>query len=76
MATGIPDAKALIKYNSNNNLEENDEEKKDPINIELTEQKANTEMVKMQLTLDYQVYKKKTMMILLWLTSLRASKAN
>ena len=38
MATGWPVAKTLIKYN-NNNLEENDEEKKEPINIELTDQK-------------------------------------
>ena len=36
MATGLPVAKILIKYNSNN-LEENDEEEKEPINIELIE---------------------------------------
>ena len=40
MATGWPVAKTLIKYN-NNNLEENDEEKKKPINIELTDQKTD-----------------------------------
>ena len=40
MATDLPIAKTLIKYNSNN-LEENDEEEKEPINIELTEQKAD-----------------------------------
>ena len=34
MATGRPVAKILIKYNSNN-LEENDEEEKELINIEL-----------------------------------------
>ena len=40
MATDLPIAKTLIKYNSNN-LEENDEEEKEPINIELTEQKKD-----------------------------------
>ena len=35
LATGRPVAKTLIKYN-NNNLEVNDEEEKDPINIEFT----------------------------------------
>ena len=39
-ATGWPVAEILIKYN-NNNLEENDEEEKEPINIELTEQKTD-----------------------------------
>ena len=38
LVAGILVAKTLIKYN-NNNLEENDEEEKEPINIELTEQK-------------------------------------
>ena len=37
-ATGRPVAKTLVKYNSNN-LEENDEEEREPINIELTDQK-------------------------------------
>ena len=36
LETGRLVAKTLIKYNSNN-LKENDEEEKDPINIELTE---------------------------------------
>ena len=40
LATGRPIAKTLIKYNSNN-LEENDEEKKEPITIEFTEQKTD-----------------------------------
>ena len=35
-ATGHPVAEILIKY-KNNNLEENNEEKKEPINIELTD---------------------------------------
>ena len=39
MVTGRPVDKTLIEYNSNN-LEENDEEEKEPINIELTEQKT------------------------------------
>ena len=38
-----------------NNLEEKDEEEKDLINIEHSEQKANPEMVKMLLTLDDQM---------------------
>ena len=38
LATGRPVAKTLIKYNSDN-LEENDEEEKEPINIELTDKK-------------------------------------
>ena len=41
LATGLPVAKALIKYNSNN-LEENDEEEKELINIELTDQKTDS----------------------------------
>ena len=41
MATGSPVTKTLIKYNSNS-LEENDEEDKDPINIQLTEQKTDS----------------------------------
>ena len=51
LATGLPIAKALIKYNSNS-LEQIDEEEKEPINIELTEQKQILIMVKMLLTLD------------------------
>ena len=39
-ATGWPVSEILIKYN-NNNLEENDEEEKEPINIELTDQKTD-----------------------------------
>ena len=40
LATGHPVAKILIKY-KNNNLEENDEEEKELINIELTDKKAD-----------------------------------
>ena len=71
MVTGLPVAKTLIEYN-NNSLEENDEEKKESIDIELIEPKADPEMMKILLTLDYRMYKKKTMKILLWLTLLRA----
>ena len=39
-ATGHPVAEILIKYN-NNSLEENDEEEKEPINIELTGHKTD-----------------------------------
>ena len=59
MAAGILVAKTWIKYNSNNS-EENDEEEKEPINIELTEQKQILIMMKMLLTLDDRVCKKKT----------------
>ena len=54
LATGRPVAKTLLKYNSNN-LEENDEEENEPINIELTEQKQILIMMKMLLTLDDQM---------------------
>ena len=40
MAIGWPVAKILIKYNCNN-LDENDEEEKEPINIELTDKKTD-----------------------------------
>ena len=40
LATGKLVAKNLIKYNSNN-LKENNEEVKEPINIELTENKRS-----------------------------------
>ena len=69
-AIGRPVAKILIKYNSNN-LEEKDDVEKEPIDIELTEQKADPEMMKMLLTINDQVFKKKTEKILLWLTSLK-----
>ena len=74
LASGRQVVKTLIEYNSNN-LEENKEEEKELINIEFTEQKANHEIVKMLLTLDDQMYKKKTRKILFWLTSLRACKS-
>ena len=38
-----------------NNLEENDEEEKEPINIEFAGQKADHEMMKMLLSLNDQV---------------------
>ena len=38
LATGHSVAKTLIKYNNRNRLEENDEEEKERINIEFTEQ--------------------------------------
>ena len=40
METGHPVAEILIKYNSNN-LDENNEEEKEFINIEFTEEMAN-----------------------------------
>ena len=54
LAAGRPVAKSLIKYNSNG-LEEIDEEEKEPINIELTEQKQIPKIMKILLTLDYQI---------------------
>ena len=50
--------------------------KKEPTDIELTEQKADPEMMKMLSTLDDQMDKKKTRKILLWLTSLKIAKAS
>ena len=73
MATRRLVAKTLIEYN--NNLEENDEEEKESINIEFTEENQILIMMKMLLTLANRVYKKKTRKILLWLTSLRARKS-
>ena len=40
LATGRPVSKTLIKYNSNS-LEENDEEEKEPIDLEFAEQKTD-----------------------------------
>ena len=57
MATGRPVAKTLIKYN--NNLEVNDEEEKEPIHIELHEGKQILIMMKILLTLDDRIYKKR-----------------
>ena len=54
--------------------EETDEEEKEPIDIEFTEQKADPEMMKMLLTLDDQVHKKNTRKIKIWLTSLGLQK--
>ena len=54
MVTGFPVAKTLIKYN-NNSLEEKDKEEKEPINIELTEQKQILIIMKMLLTLNDQI---------------------
>ena len=54
LTTGLPVAKILVRYNSNN-LEENNEEEKESINIEFTEQKKTLIMMKMLLTLDDQV---------------------
>ena len=53
MATGRPVAKTLIKYNSNS-LEENEEEK-ESIDTELTEQNQILIMMKMLLTLNDQM---------------------
>ena len=47
-------AKTLIEYNSYNS-EENDDEEKEPINIELNERKKDTLMMKMLLNLNDQI---------------------
>ena len=58
MTADLPIAKkTLIKYKSNF-LEENDEEEREPTDIELTKQNADPEMMKMLLTLDDLMYKK------------------
>ena len=54
----------------------NDDNEEEPIDIEFTEKNALPEMMKMLLTLNHQMYKKKSRKILLWLTSLRITKAN
>ena len=74
LATERPVAKTLIKYNSNKS-EENDEEEKEPMNIKLTDQKQILIMMKMLLTLNDQVYKKKTKKMFLWLTPISACKS-
>ena len=58
LATGLLVVNTLIKYNKN--WEENDGEEKEPIGIELTEQKAYPEMIQALLTLNDKVFKKKT----------------
>ena len=70
----LPVSKTLIEYNTNSS-EENEEEK-EPIDIEFTEQKADPETMKILLTLNEHMYKKKMRKIIFWLTWFRASKAN
>ena len=57
MAPDLPVSKTLIEYNPNSS-EENEEEK-EPIDIEFTEQKADPETMKILLTLNEHMYKKK-----------------
>ena len=49
-----PVAEILIKYN-NNNFEENDEEEKESINIELTDKKQILIIMRILLTLNDQI---------------------
>ena len=58
LATGRPVAKTLIKYNRSCS-EKNNEKEKEPIDIEFTDQNSDPEMMKMLLTLDDRVEKKK-----------------
>ena len=60
----------LIIYKSKSSEENDEEEEKEPIDIKFIDQKVDPEMMKMQLTLDDQMYKK-TKKILLWITSLK-----
>ena len=69
MATVRSVVKTLIEYNSNN-LEENDEEEKELI---LNLLRKILIMMKMLLTLNDQIYKRKRK-ILVWLTSLKLQK--
>ena len=50
MATGRPVAKTQIKYNSNS-LKKNDEEEKEPIDIEFTDQKQILTMIAIEFKL-------------------------
>ena len=74
MATGLPFAKTLITYN--NSLEENEDKEKKSIYIDSTELKVYHEIMKILLTLNDRVYKKKIRKILLILTSLKITNAN
>ena len=65
LATGRPVTKTLIKYKGNR-LEENDEEEKEPINIELTDQKHILIMMKMLLTWDVKIFQKSYWVIVWW----------
>ena len=72
MATGLSVAKTLL--NIQQQFREN-EEVKEPIDLEFTEQKTNPEMMKLLLTLSDWMYKKKTRKIQSRLTTLRACKS-
>ena len=72
MADGLPDEAKHFRINSNK-LEENEE--KEPIDIEFTEQKTAPDNNEIILTLNDRMYKRKTRKILLRLTSLRAYKS-
>ena len=71
MPTGLPVAKTLIKYNCNSS-EEIDEEEKEPINIDLTEQKTDPYNDENAVGFKWSgVQEEEDDKILLWLTSLR-----
>ena len=65
-----------IKRINSRNLEEKEDEEKEPIDIVFTEQKQILIMIKILLTLNDRMYTKKTRKILLWLTSLKITKAS
>ena len=62
------------KYKGNSSEEKM--KKKEPIDIDFTEQNADPLIMKMLLTLNNRMFKKKTRKILLWLTSLKITKAS
>ena len=66
-------SKTSIKYNRNS-LKKINKDEKETIDIELTEQKADSEIIKMLLTFDDQMYKEKRNRLLA-LTWLRAYKS-
>ena len=73
LATDFPVAKTLIKYNSNGSEEM--KKRRSQFILSLLSKTLILKMMKMLLNLNDRVHKK-AMKILLWLTSLRITKAN
>ena len=71
---GLPVAKALIEYNSND-LEEMMKKRRSQLILSLLSKKLILKIMKMLLTLDDWMYKKKTIKILSRITSLKAYKS-
>ena len=75
LATGLSVAKFLIKFISNN-LEDTMKKRKKKLILSLLNKKLILKMMKLILTLDDQMDKRKTGKILLWINSLRIIKAS